>query len=417
MATRRVGVIMNGVTGRMGLNQHLVRSILAIREQGGVPLPDGDRLVPDPILVGRNEAKLRDIAAAHGLTRVSTDLDACLANPADEIYFDATLTSLRVGHVGRAIVAGKHVYCEKPVAASTMEALELARSATRRGVKHGVVQDKLFLPGIRKLKRLVDDGFFGRLLSVRGEFGYWVFEGDGEGGPAQRPSWNYRKEDGGGIVLDMFPHWRYLLDHTFGPVTAVQCTGATHIPERRDEQGRRYAATADDAAYATFALDGPTGEILAQFNSSWAVRVYRDDLLQIQVDGTLGSAVATLRGCKIQGRAQTPRAVWNPDVPNAADFYASWQDVPDEEGGPFDNAFKVQWERFLLHVATDAPFPHDFCEGAKGVQLAELALQSWHERRWIDVPDLTPYPPLRAAERGNDERRPPSPQRGEGVRG
>ena len=263
----------------------------------------------------------------------------------------------------------------------------------------------------------MDDGFFGRLLSVRGEFGYWVFEGDGEGGPAQRPSWNYRKEDGGGIVLDMFPHWRYLLDHTVGPVTAVQCTGATHIPERRDEQGRRYAATADDAAYATFALDGPTGEILAQFNSSWAVRVYRDDLLQIQVDGTLGSAVATLRGCKIQGRAQTPRAVWNPDVPNAADFYASWQDVPDEEGGPFDNAFKVQWERFLLHVATDAPFPHDFCEGAKGVQLAELALQSWHERRWIDVPDLTPYPPLRAAERGNDERRPPSPQRGEGVRG
>ena len=383
---KRIGVIMNGVTGRMGLNQHLVRSILAIREQGGVPLPDGDRLVPDPILVGRNEAKLRDIAAAHGLTRISTDLDACLANRADEIYFDATVTSLRVGHVRRAIAAGKHVYCEKPVAATTAEALELAGAASRRGVKHGVVQDKLFLPGIRKLKRLVDDGFFGRILSVRGEFGYWVFEGDGEGGPAQRPSWNYRKEDGGGIILDMFAHWRYLLDHTFGPVTAVQCSGATHIAERVDEQDRRYAATADDAAYATFALNGPTGEIVAQFNSSWAVRVYRDDLLQIQVDGTLGSAVATLRGCKIQRRVDTPRAVWNPDVPNPVDYYASWQDVPDE--GPFDNAFKLQWERFLLHVATDAPFPHDFCEGAKGVQLAELALQSWDERRWVDVPDL-----------------------------
>src|SRR5204863_6739874 len=377
---------MNGVTGRMGLNQHLVRSILAIREQGGVPLPDGDRLVPDRSLVSRNEAKLRDIAAAHGLTRVSTDLDACLANPADEIYFDATLTSLRVGHVGRAIVAGKHVYCEKPVAASTMQAVELARSATRRGVKHGVVQDKLFLSGIRKLKRLVDDGFFGRLLSVRGEFGYWVFEGDGEGGPAQRPSWNYRKEDGGGIVLDMFAHWRYLLDHTVGPVTAVQCTGATHIPERRDERGRRYAATADGAAYATFALAGATGEILAQFNSSWAVRVYRDDLLQIQVDGTLGSAVATLRDCKIQSRADTPRAVWNPDVPNAVDYSAGWRDVRDD--GPFDNAFKAQWERFLLHVGTGAPFPHDFYEGAKGVQLAELALESWRERRWVDVPRL-----------------------------
>jgi predicted dehydrogenase len=421
---KRIGVIMNGVTGRMGLNQHLVRSILAIREQGGVLLPDGDALVPDPILVGRSESKLRDIAAAHGLTRVSTDLDACLANPADEIYFDATVTSLRVGHVRRAIAAGKHVYCEKPVAASTAEALELARLAGGRGVKHGVVQDKLFLPGIRKLKRLVDGGFFGRILSVRGEFGYWVFEGDGE--PAQRPSWNYRKEDGGGIILDMFAHWRYLLDHTFGAVTAVQCTGAKHIAERVDEQRRRYAATADDAAYATFALDGPTGEIIAQFNSSWAVRVYRDDLLQIQVDGTLGSAIATLRSCKIQRRADTPRAVWNPDVPNLVDFHASWQDVPDEAS--FDNAFKVQWERFLLHVATDAPFPHDFGEGAKGVQLAELAVRSWGERRWVDVPALTPRPPLESSppdplsfqERGNagDALSPPSPagRGGQGVR-
>ena len=391
MATRPIGVIMNGVTGRMGLNQHLVRSILAIRQQGGVALPGGDRVVPDPILVGRNESKLRDLAAAHGLTRVSTDLDACLANPADEIYFDATVTSLRVDHVRRAIAAGKHVYCEKPVAATTADALELATAARRRGVKHGVVEDKPFLPGIRKLKRLVDDGFFGRILSVRGEFGYWVFEGDDQATPAQRPSWNYRQEDGGGIVLDMFAHWRYLLDHTFGAVTAVQCTGARLIPERVDEQGRRYAATADDAAFATFALDASGGEILAQFNSSWATRVYRDDLLQIQVDGTEGSAVATLRDCKIQRRAGTPRAVWNPDVPNPIDFYASWQDVPDDDR--YDNAFKVQWEMFLLHVATGAPFPHDFIEGAKGVQLAELARQSWAERRWVEVPALSPPSP------------------------
>ena len=390
MAPRRIGVIMNGVTGRMGLNQHLVRSILAIREQGGVPLPGGDRLVPDPILVGRNESKLREIAAAHGLTRVSTDLDACLANPVDQIYFDATVTSLRVDHVRRAIAAGKHVYCEKPLAATTTEALELAKTAGARGVKHGVVQDKLFLPGIRKLKRLVDDGFFGRILSVRGEFGYWVFAGDDATAPAQRPSWNYRKEDGGGIILDMFAHWRYLLDHTFGAVTAVQCTGARLIPERVDEQGRHYAATADDAAYATFALEGPAGQILAQFNSSWAVRVYRDDLLQIQVDGTLGSAVATLRGCKIQRRVDTPRAVWNPDLPDPVDYSAAWLAVRGD--GPFDNAFKVQWERFLLHVATGAPFPHDFYEGAKGVQLAELALQSWRERRWVDVPRLEAMP-------------------------
>jgi predicted dehydrogenase len=384
-----IGIIMNGVTGRMGLNQHLVRSIVAIRQQGGVVLPDGERLLPDPILVGRSEAKLRALADQHGIERVSTDVEACLANPADAIYFDATLTSLRAGHVRRAIAAGKHVYCEKPLATTTAEALDLARRARARGVKHGVVQDKLFLPGIRKLKRLVSSGFFGRILSVRGEFGYWVFEGDW-GQPAQRPSWNYRKEEGGGIILDMFAHWRYLLDHTFGQVKAVQCTGATHIPERVDERGRRYVATAEDAAYGTFLLEGAEGEIVAQFNSSWAVRVYRDDLLQIQVDGTLGSAVAGLRDCKAQQRADTPRAVWNPDVPNPFDFSEQWQDVPDE--GPFDNAFRAQWELFLRHVATDGPFPHDFEEGAKGVQLAELGMRSWAERRWIDVPALDDSP-------------------------
>jgi len=375
---------MNGVTGRMGLNQHLIRSIVAIRKEGGVALPNGDRLVPDPILVGRNEAKLRDIAAAHGIERVSIDLDACLANPADAIYFDATLTSQRVAHVRRAIAAGKHVYCEKPLAPTTAEALDLARAAQRAKVKHGVVQDKLFLPGVRKLKRLVADGFFGRILSVRGEFGYWVFEGIDENQSPQRPSWNYRKEDGGGIILDMFAHWRYLLDHTFGEVRAVQCSGATHIPERVDEAGRRYRVTADDAAYATFVLAGSGGEIIAQFNSSWAVRVYRDDLLQIQVDGTLGSAVAGLRGCKTQSRADTPRPVWNPDEPNPFDFYDQWREVPDD--GVTANAFRVQWEMFLRHVAADAPFPHGFGEGAKGVQLAELGLKSWAERRWVDVP-------------------------------
>ena len=395
----RIGVIMNGVTGRMGLNQHLVRSIVAIRSQGGVQLPNGDRLVPDPSLVGRDESRLRSIADAHGIERTSTDLDAALANAADTVYFDATLTNLRAAHVRRAIAAGKHVYCEKPLATTTAEALELTQLARRRGVKHGVVQDKLFLPGIRKLRRLVDEGFFGRILSVRGDFGYWVFEGDWGGHAPQRPSWNYRKEDGGGIIVDMFAHWRYVLDHTFGRVRSVQCLGATHIPERVDEQGRRYKATADDAAYATFLLrdDGEGAhDIVAQFNSSWTVRVYRDDLLQIQVDGTHGSAVAGLRHCMTQPRTSTPRPVWNPDVPNLFDFYHQWDEVPDST--PFDNAFKVQWEMFLRHVATDEPFVHDFMEGAKGVQLAELALQSWADRRWVDVPVLA------LADEGNNER-------------
>jgi predicted dehydrogenase len=382
MAVRRVGVIMNGVTGRMGTNQHLIRSIVAIREQGGIALSNGEVLMPDPILVGRNEHKLRALAEAHNIERWSTDLAACLANPDDEIYFDAQATTLRVESVKAAIRAGKHIYCEKPTATTSAEALELARLATEAGVKNGVVQDKLFLPGLLKLKRVIDSGFFGRILSVRGEFGYWVFEGDWQ--PAQRPSWNYRKEDGGGIIIDMLCHWRYVLAHLFGEVRSISCLGATHIPERVDEQGHVYTATADDAAYSTFELENG---IIAHFNSSWCVRVRRDELLSIQVDGTHGSAVAGLRECRVQSRVNTPKAIWNPDIPNPIDFYDDWQDVPDN--GTFENAFKVQWELFLKHVVCDTPFRWSLLEGAKGVQLAELGIQSWEQRRWLDVPDLS----------------------------
>ncbi|GIW01501.1 Gfo/Idh/MocA family protein [Roseiflexus sp.] len=381
MAILPVGIIMNGVTGRMGTNQHLVRSIVAIRQAGGVPLPNGDFLMPDPILVGRNEQKVRSLAETYDIARWSTDLDACLANPSDIIYFDAQTTQRRAESIRAAIAAGKHIYCEKPSAATLDDAIDLARRAKAAGVRNGVVQDKLFLPGMLKLKRLVESGFFGRILSVRGEFGYWVFEGDWQ--PAQRPSWNYRKEEGGGIIVDMLCHWRYVLDNLFAPVRAVMCLGATHIPERVDEQGRRYAVTADDAAYATFELEGG---IIAQMNSSWCVRVYRDDLFVLQVDGTHGSAVAGLRDCRIQPRVATPRPLWNPDLPNPIDFRAGWQMMPDNE--TFDNAFRVQWELFLRHVAGEGPFRWNLLEGAKGVQLAELGLRSWQERRWIDIPPL-----------------------------
>jgi len=382
MALQKIGIIMNGVTGRMGTNQHLIRSILAIRAQGGVNIGGGNAIYPEPILIGRNEAKLKALAEAHGLTRYSTDLSQCLANPEDTIYFDAQTTGRRADAVRAAIAAGKHLYCEKPIATDVATSLELARLARQRGVKNGVVQDKLFLPGLRKLKRLIDSGFFGRILSVRGEFGYWVFEGDWQA--AQRPSWNYRKEDDGGIIVDMFCHWRYVLDHTFGAVKTVQCLGATHIPERVDEQGNRYKCTAEDAAYGIFELDG---DIIAQLNSSWAVRVYRDELVAFQVDGTEGSAVAGLRGCKTQHRVNTPKPTWNPDVANPFDFFADWQEVPDNEH--FDNAFKIQWEMFLRHVVLNEPYKFDLIEGAKGVQLAELGLRSWAERRRLDVPPLS----------------------------
>ncbi|SCF12640.1 Gfo/Idh/MocA family protein [Micromonospora chokoriensis] len=381
MTRRSIGIIVNGVTGRMGYRQHLVRSLLAIRASGGVTLADGTTAWPEPVLVGRNETKLREIAERHGLTEWTTDLTSALARDDVEIYFDAQVTQQREKAIRQAIEAGKHIYTEKPLAEDTAAALDLARAADAAGVRTGVVQDKLFLPGLRKLKRLVDGGFFGRILSVRGEFGYWVFEGDWQ--PAQRPSWNYRAEDGGGIVVDMFPHWHYVLEELFGRVRAVSCVTATHIPERVDEAGQAYPATADDAAYAVFELDGG---IIAQINSSWNVRVYRDELVEFQVDGTEGSAVAGLRNCRAQHRAVTPKPVWNPDLPATEDFRAQWAEVPDNE--EFDNGFKVQWEAFLRHVVAGEPFRWDFMAGARGVQLAEVGLRSAREGVRVEVPEL-----------------------------
>jgi len=381
MSEKRIGIIMHGVTGRMGMNQHLTRSILEIRKEGGVTLKDGTRLMPDPVLVGRNAGKLESLARANSVERWSTDLAQALASKADTVFFDAASTQLRPRLIKQAIAAGKHVYCEKPVATTLAAALGLYRAAKRARVKHGVVQDKLWLPGLLKLKRLRDAGFFGRILSVRGEFGYWVFEGDRQ--PAQRPSWNYRKEEGGGIILDMLCHWRYVIDNLFGEVKAVACRGAMHIPLRWDENGKRYRATADDAAYATFEL---AGGAIAHFNSAWTVRVRRDDLLTLQVDGTKGSAVAGLRRCWTQSLEETPKPVWNPDIPQPIDFFRGWKEETDDPA--WGNAFKAQWELYLKHVAGEGPFRWGLMEGAKGVQLAELGLKSWRQRRWLNVPAL-----------------------------
>ncbi|MFE0686755.1 Gfo/Idh/MocA family protein [Streptomyces xiamenensis] len=381
---RTVRIAMNGVTGRMGYRQHLVRSILALREQGGLPLADGTVIWPEPILVGRREHALKALADQHGLdaSHISTDLDSVLADDSVDIYFDAQITLAREEALKKAIAAGKHIYTEKPTATGLDGALALARQARDAGIKHGVVQDKLFLPGLLKLKRLIDGGFFGEILSVRGEFGYWVFEGDWQ--PAQRPSWNYRSEDGGGIVVDMFPHWEYVLHELFGRVETVQALTATHIPRRWDENGRAYEATADDSAYGIFQL---AGGAVAQINSSWSVRVNRDELVEFQVDGTHGSAVAGLRNCRVQHRSATPKPVWNPDLPATETFREQWQEVPDN--AEFDNGFKAQWELFLRHVVLDEPYSWDLLAGARGVQLAELGLKSSAEGRRLDVPELS----------------------------
>jgi predicted dehydrogenase len=381
MKEHKVGIIMNGVTGRMGTNQHLIRSIDAIIKQGGVRVSAEETIMPDPILVGRSESKLKELCAKTSVKKYTTDLNKVMADPAYSVYFDAQTTGRRAEAVRAAVKAGKHIYCEKPTAVDSKTALELFEICKKAGVKNGVVQDKLWLPGMLKIQRLKEQGFFGKILSVRGEFGYWVFEGTNV--KPQRPSWNYRKEDDGGIIVDMLCHWRYVLDNLFGEVKAVSCLGATHIPERVDENGKTYKCTADDSAYATFELaDG----VIAHFNSSWTVRVRRDDLLTLQVDGTHGSAVCGLRECWIQHYGNTPRPTWNPDVAQPIDFYNGWSKVPEQES--YDNAFKVQWELFLRHVALDEPFRWSLLDGAKGVQLAELGIESWNERKWINVPKL-----------------------------
>jgi len=381
MTRKVINIALNGVTGRMGYRQHLERSLLSIRAQGGITLDNGTTIYPEPILVGRRDDRLREIAEMHGLARWSTSLDEVLSDPLVDVYFDTQVTSAREESLAKAIAAGKHVYTEKPSASTLGGALRLASAARQAGITNGVVQDKLFLPGMIKLRRLVRSGFFGRVLSARLEFGYWVFEGDVVA--AQRPSWNYRKEEGGGIVLDMFPHWQYLLEDLFGPITALYARHTTHVPRRWDESGRPYAVTADDAAYAL--LEFESG-VFASVNSSWAVRVNRRELVELHVDGTHGSAVAGLRNCAVQHRVSTPMPVWNPDLADPIDYLAQWTDVPDNEA--FDNGFKTQWEIFLRAVAQGTSFPWDLAEGAKGVQLAELALRSSAQGRRVSVPPL-----------------------------
>lgn len=382
---REIQIAMNGITGRMGRNQHLLRSILSIRAEGGIPSQTGEMIMPTPILIGRNEAKLRRISEEllpnHGTLRYTTDVDSVLSDPKTEIFFDASLTQVRAPFIEKAIDAGKAVYCEKPVATDTEMGLKLYRKARAAGVKNGIVQDKLWLPGMLKLKYLIDTGFFGKILSVRGEFGYWVFDGFHQ--PTQRPSWNYRKEEGGGIMVDMFCHWRYVIDNLFGEIDSVYAEAATHIHERLDEEGERYTCTADDAAYGIFTLKNG---IICQFNSSWAVRVHRSDLLTLQVDGTEGSAVAGLRDCVVQHDSATPKPIWNPDIDSPIDYTAGWSRVPTRD--PMENAFKAQWKLFLKHVVDDEPFPWDLLEGAKGVQLAELGQRSSEEKRNVRVPTL-----------------------------
>src|SRR5215813_6935439 len=236
MAERRIGVIINGATGRMGTTQHMA-NLLAIAAEGGLPLQNGDRLIPELTLVGRDAGRLKALAAAHGNPRCTTSLAEAFAGP-DQVFMDCAATGDRPKRVRQAIAAGKHIHIEKPTAPTVDEAMALARLCQRAGLKHGVIQDKLFLPGYAALLSLSKSGFFGRILSVKIDAGSWIFDGTEQ--ECQRPSWNYRKADGGGLALDMMAHWRYMIDRLVAPITGVCASMATAIPERVDEAGRRY---------------------------------------------------------------------------------------------------------------------------------------------------------------------------------
>ena len=379
MAERRVGVIINGATGRMGATQHL-RHLLDMRREGGLKLACGDRLLPDPLIVGRDATRLEALSAANGGVRWTTDLAAALAGP-DEVFMDCAATGGRPELIRRAIAAGKHIHVEKPTAPTAAEAVSLARLADAAGVKHGVIQDKLYLPGFAKLMFLKQSGFFGRILSARIDAGSWIFDGALQ--TCQRPSWNYRRDQGGGLALDMMAHWRYMLDRLAAPVVRVASQIGTAIPCRVDEAGAAYDVDVEDTVHALLTLEGG---IMATVTNSWATRIRRDDTMCVQIDGTLGSAVAGRARCFTQSAATTPEAFFGAAVPGGMDFAASWAEVP--ETLPVMNPYRQCWELFLRHVGTGAAYVPTLLEGAKSVQLAELVLRSHAEGRWLNVPDL-----------------------------
>lgn len=380
MANTHIGVIINGATGRMGTTQHMAH-LLAIAREGGLKLRNGDRLIPELTLVGRNADSIKALAAAHDVKRATTSLDEALAGP-EKIFMDCSATGGRPERVRKAIAAGKHIHIEKPTAPTVEEAMELARLAHKAGLKHGVIQDKLYLPGYAKLLFVKNSGFFGRILSVRVDAGSWIFDGTTQ--ECQRPSWNYRKKDGGGLALDMMAHWRYMIDRLVSPITSVSAMMETAIPERVDEQGNRYKVDAEDTVYAMLRTkDGAIGQI----TNSWASRPRRPDTMMVHIDGTDGSASAGRFQCFTQAAVNTPEAFIKAARPGGVDLQAHWEEVPDT----FDHKppFRQLWENFLRHVGEDAPLVPTLVEGAKAVQLADLAYKSVAERRWIDVPELS----------------------------
>ncbi len=380
MSVETLGIVLNGASGGIANRQHLERALIPMIREGGLPV-GGRRIVPKLLLVGRDEGRLKAVADRFGLDAWTTDLSAAIADPAYPVVFDAGVTGARAGLLRSAIEAGKHVYAEKPVVTDVAVGRELLALAEAKGVKHGVVEDKLFLPGLEKLKLARAQGLIGRVLQFRLDFGYWIFTGHDV--PTQRPSWNYRRGEGGGLLLDMYPHWRYVVEGVLGPIDSVVSTAWTAIPERIDEAGKPYAVDTDDSNATLVRLkSGAVGVI----TSSWATRVKRDDLVTFQVDGTEGSAVAGLHRCRVQPLAATPKARFDPNVDHGQDYDRDWMDMP--ELSPVRNGYRAGWEAFIRHVVAGEPMAADLAAGIRDVALAVACETSVAEGRWVAMDSL-----------------------------
>jgi predicted dehydrogenase len=378
LAVKEIGIIVNGATGRIASTQHLANVLLPIRAEGGLAIGD-DRVMPRLLLCGRDDGRLATLARANGIDRWTTDLDAALSEPGCSVFFDAAATKQRVPALTKAIAAGKHIYSEKPVALSVSDGRALLAAANSRKLKHGAVEDKIFLPGLQKLAQLADRKFFGRVAGFRLDFGWWVF--DGFERKSQRPSWNYRRTGAGGLTMDMYPHWRYVIESILGPIRRVVAATATAVPQRADEGGARYDVDVDDTALTLAELNnGAVGTIVC----SWATRVRRDDLLIFQIDGTGGSAIAGIHKCWAQSAGDTPdvRHI-NPMADIGFDYRRDWKEVPGL--AVYTNPYRVGWERFLRHIVAGQPLASDLSAGIRDVKLVEACHRSATEGRWISL--------------------------------